>query len=90
MNSRRSLTTGEKAFNKWWLSRFDSDYKTICIFDRKTNKKIKEYTTANSRYTDQEDAESAFWTASKLGTDISLVTVNGKKFKKRNGKAIRI
>lgn len=49
------LTAEEKTYNKWWLSRFDADdYKMIRLYNHHTL--VKEYGTANARYTDEGGA----------------------------------
>lgn len=83
------MSPEEVAYNKWWFSRFDEkDYKEISLFQH--GKKIQTYTTANARYTDFEDAESAFWTASQMSLHITSVSVDGTRFKIINGKVRRI
>lgn len=81
------LTKTEKTYNKWWLSRFDDNYKTICLFNG--NKKIQEYTTANKRYSDQEDTESALVVAGWKHLVVTAIEIDGKKFKVNDGKAKR-
>ena len=63
------LTEQEKIVNKWWLSRFDSkDYKTIRLYSSK--KMIQEYTTANKKYSDEEDARCAFQVSAQCGLNV--------------------
>lgn len=83
------LSEEEKQYNQWWLSRFDAKkFKTIRLF--KNGRKIKTYTTANKDYTDIEDAESAFWTASKLGLNVDCVWIDKIRFKIRHGKLCEV
>lgn len=83
------LSDQEKQANEWWFSRFDAnDYKTIRLFFHK--ELLKTYTTANARYSDAEDAESAFWTAEQCGVVVTAVAVGGRRFKKINGKIRQI
>lgn len=83
------LTKTEKAYNKWWLSRFDSNnYKTICLYNG--NQKIQEYTTANKRYSDQEDAASAFWVIDQMGLKVTCIAVDGNKFTRYKGRLIKV
>lgn len=71
------------------MSRFDAgNYKTIQLFNHR--KLAQTYTTANSRYSDMEDAESAFWTAERVGVAVTCVAVESKRFKKINGKIRQI
>ncbi|WP_455386351.1 hypothetical protein [Lactiplantibacillus pentosus] len=84
-----NLSSDEKAYNEWWMGRFDEKhYKIIRLFDHE--KKVQTYTTANSRYSDQEDAEAAFFTADRFGMDVTSVAVNGVQFKRINGMIRRI
>lgn len=84
-----ALSREEKVYNKWWMSRFDSkNYKIITLFNH--NKKVKTYTTANGKYSDLEDAESAFWSAKYLSVSVTSVSVDGTRFKVLNGKLRRI
>lgn len=83
------LTEEEKQVNAWWMSKFDADnYKTIRLFNHR--KLVQKYTTANSRYSDVEDAESAFWTAEQAGVAVTCVAVGNKRYKKINGKIRQI
>lgn len=83
------LAEEEKSANAWWMSRFDADkYKTIRLFHHR--KLVQTYTTANSRYSDMEDAESAFWTAEQAGVAVTCVAVGNKRYKKINGKIRQI
>lgn len=83
------LTSGEKAYNDWWLSRFDNKhYKTICLFHH--HEKLQEYTTANANYSDEEDARDAYWTGAHFGLKVTSVTIDGTRFKRINGKIRRI
>lgn len=83
------LTQAEKEYNAWWMSRFDADHcKVIRLYNR--HKKLQEYTTANARYTDKEDAESAYWVAAQTRRTITRVMVDDKTFKRINGRIQRI
>lgn len=83
------LTKEEKEYNAWWMSRFDSDsYKTIRLFNHR--ELIKTYTTANARYSDVDDAESAFWTAKQADVPVTCVAVGSKRYKIINGKIRQI
>lgn len=83
------LTKAEKEYNAWWMSRFDADkYKIIRLFDH--GRLIKRYTTANARFTDMEDAESAFWVAEQGDMSVTAVAVGDKRYKKSNGRIQRI
>lgn len=69
--------------------RFDSNnYKTICLYNG--NQKIQEYTTANKRYSNQEDAMSAFWVIDQMGLKVTCIAVDGKKFTRYKGRLIRV
>lgn len=83
------LTEQEKIVNKWWLSRFDSkDYKTIRLYSSK--KMIQEYTTANKKYSDEEDARCAFQVSAQCGLNVDHVEVDGKRFKLTNGYIVEV
>ncbi|VDG26012.1 hypothetical protein [Lactiplantibacillus mudanjiangensis] len=83
------LSQVEKDYNKWWMSRFDNvHYKIITLFNH--GEIVKTYTTANGRYSDLEDAESALWSATYLGVTVTSVGVDGIRFKILNGKLRRI
>ncbi|GAX06965.1 hypothetical protein IWT25_02313 [Secundilactobacillus pentosiphilus] len=84
-----ALTEEEKQYNSWWMSRFDADsYKMIRLFNHRDL--LQTYTTANSRYSDAEDAESAFWTANQANMAVTCVAVGSKRYKKINGKIRQI
>ncbi|KAF0348529.1 hypothetical protein ACWOA4_09270 [Pediococcus pentosaceus] len=74
------MNKAEKQFNKWWFERFDSKkYKIIKLFFK--GEKIQEYTTANKKYSDEEDAKVAAWVATDAGFIIDLIDIDGKQFK---------
>ncbi|WP_125703731.1 hypothetical protein [Lacticaseibacillus daqingensis] len=83
------LTEEEKRYNEQWMACFDADnYKTIRLLYR--DEVIQKYGTANSRYTDEEDAESAFFVAAVKGITVTSVVVGSKRYKRINGKIRRI
>lgn len=83
------LSSKEKAYNDWWMSRFDGHhYKTITLYQH--GKEVQTYTTANADYSDEEDAEDALLTAKRLGVDASSVSIDGTRFKAINGQVRRI
>lgn len=83
------LTESDKLANAWWMSKFDADnYKTIRLFNH--CKLVQTYTTANSRYSDVEDAESAFWAAEHANVPVTCVAIGNKRYKKINGKIRQI
>jgi len=83
------LSPQEKAYNDWWMARFDSShYKTITLSQH--GKEVQTYTTANADYSDEEYAEDALFTAKSFGVDASSVSVDGTRFKAINGRVRRI
>jgi hypothetical protein len=82
------LTAEEKAANAWWFSRMDEEYKTIRLIYH--GKLVHQYLTANARYTDEQDAEAAFYTASVEHERVSCVAVEEKRYKLIGGKIHRI
>lgn len=83
------LTEEEKQFNSWWMSRFDAgSYKMIRLFDHRNL--LQTYTTANTKYSDEEDAEDAFWTAKQANMAVTCVAIGSKRYKKINGKIRQI
>ncbi|GAX05433.1 hypothetical protein IWT25_00737 [Secundilactobacillus pentosiphilus] len=83
------LPDSEKEMNTWWVSRFDkNNYKTIRLFNHR--QLMQTYSTANALYSDVEDAESAFWTASQANMAVTCVAVGNKRYKKINGKIRQI
>jgi hypothetical protein len=82
------LTQAEKDENAWWFSRMDDDYKTIRLIDH--GKVVAKYGTANARYTDEQDAEAAFYTANIEHERVSCVAVEEKRYKLIGSKIHRI
>ncbi|KRL86416.1 hypothetical protein FC50_GL000938 [Lacticaseibacillus pantheris DSM 15945 = JCM 12539 = NBRC 106106] len=79
------LTQEEKDYNAWWMSRFDADHcKVIRLYNH--HHKVQEYTTANARYSDMEDAECAYWVATQAHQTVTRVMVDDKTFKRINGR----
>jgi hypothetical protein len=82
------LTALERAYNSWWMSRFDSSYKKIRLYN--DDQLVDEYGTANKRYTDLEDARCAFYVAKLAGTKVTSVAVGEKRYHLVDGKQKRL
>ncbi|MGV0167157.1 hypothetical protein ACRYI5_00995 [Furfurilactobacillus sp. WILCCON 0119] len=77
---KTNLSPLEEAYNKWWMGRFDAEeYKIISLISY--GKKLYEYTTANNRYSDEEDLWCAIYVAKQYGIRVDQVGINGKLFK---------